>query len=309
MRKRTTLIGLAVVLLVVASFVAWLVILPRGEQTPSSQAMITATVPHVGVWATNLLAGVAQVQVIASGVAEVHEFSLSPEEVARASSSLLILANGAGLEPWLDDVAAQVPGVPIVETAAGLPLRADDPHTWLDPVLAQAQVQRASDALIEVFPEFATRILSNTEQYLARLAALDEQIRTSLVDLPRRQFIAFHDAFGYFASRYALEQIGQLVERPGDEPTFGDVAAVGQQAQTQNLTSIYIEPGAVPDLIESIAAEFDLTVRVLDPLEILPLEPDAYVAGMEKNLAELLAGFYSNSAVRSRAKLVHSSIP
>ena len=104
-----------------------------------------------------------------------------------------------------------------VDTSKGLNLLAtnddeihglSDPHIWLDPILAIHQVENIGDGLSKVDPTDAVYYYQNAQKFIGQLKSLDSSIRGNLSgsNCAKRDFIAFHNAFGYFAKEYGLNQ-------------------------------------------------------------------------------------------------------
>lgn len=81
-----------------------------------------------------------------------------------------------------------------------------DPHIWLDPILAKNQVKNIKDALENLDPTNKEYYENNAFNFTRELDSLDALIRSTLQRCDKNDFIAFHDAFGYFANRYGLKQ-------------------------------------------------------------------------------------------------------
>jgi zinc transport system substrate-binding protein len=262
----------------------------RTDFESNEKPLIVATVPHIAVWLENIVGEEAQIELLVKEQVDVHEFTFTPQDSELLAQADAIVANGAGLEPWLINIREQLPRVPLIETAAGLTLIEDDPHTWLDPVQAQQQVMAAANGLSAVLPGIAATTAANAQTYLGELQRLDNDIQTQLASISQKKFIAFHESFGYFARRYGLEQVAQLVERPGAESTLQNVAEIGDLIERNQLTTIFIEPGPVPDLASTLHDEFGVELRVLDTLETIVPERGAYLSHMYTNLEQLTAG-------------------
>ena len=95
--------------------------------------------------------------------AEPHDFDPTIQEVQRANSANLLVYNGASMEePWIHSLTPQNK----VDTSKGINLLANpndpdikgpnDPHIWLDPVLAIQQVKNIRDGLDKVDPKNAS---------------------------------------------------------------------------------------------------------------------------------------------------------
>ena len=76
-----------------------------------------------------------------------------------------------------------------------------NPHFWLDPVLAQKQVEAIASALVAVDPDNKDFYLENAADYIAQLQSLDEEIRNVAQSFSSREFITFHPAWTYFAKQ------------------------------------------------------------------------------------------------------------
>lgn len=288
--------GLVIFVVAVAGLFIGLAKLNPASDNPTvltgEQPLVVATVPHIAIWTKQLVGPGVRVQSLVTGGVDVHDFSFKPADLALVSRATLVVANGAGLEPWLPSLEQKFPDKTFVRAAQGLPLKKNDPHVWLDPVLAARQVENISNVLSATFPELDGVIKKNTAAYMASLQELDRQIQDTLDDLApsQKNFIVFHDAFNYLADRYGLRQAAQLVERPGDQLTLREIQNVGQTTRRLGIRVLFVEPGPVPDLAQSLADQFNLRLIVLDPLEVIPPEPGTYLAGMRKNLQALVQG-------------------
>jgi ABC-type Zn uptake system ZnuABC Zn-binding protein ZnuA len=280
--------SLALVVLV-AALVVWLV-QRRPEETTDTRPLVLATAPHVAVWLQNILGDDIHVESIVTPGVEVHDFSFTTEDVARANTATAIVASGAGLESWLSDFQETAPEVPVIDTSIGVDLIEGDPHIWLDPDRASVQIQTASSALQELFPDQAQGISQRTADYLTEIGVLETQIGTQLESLEQRNFIAFHESFGYFSEHYGLSQVAHIVETPGESASLEVLNQVRAAVEQYDIKALFIEPGPVPDIARTIEKDFGLTLVVLDPMEGLPLEHDAYVIHMKNNATALVDG-------------------
>lgn len=256
----------------------------------TGRPVVVATVPHVAGWLRNILEPEIQVESLIRGGADVHSFTLSPTTVDLLAGARAIVANGAGLEPWLGDIAGQYATTPLIDTSLAVTVDGDDPHIWLDPVRAKDQIEYASVELQKILPSYAAVIAKRTQTYTQQLTQLDQDIAAQVAQLSGKKFVAFHDSFGYFADRYGLVQDIHLVERPDAQVTLQDIAELGQQISRGGYNTIFIEPGPVPDLAQTLADEFGLTLRVLDTLETAPDDAGSYVRIMRENVSQLVQG-------------------
>ena len=61
-----------------------------------------------------------------------HDYQLTPGDLVALTKADVFVANGAGMEAFLDKAINQVPGLKVVEAAAGIPLAdGGNPHLWV----------------------------------------------------------------------------------------------------------------------------------------------------------------------------------
>ena len=161
-----------------------------------------------------------------------------------------------------------------------------DPHIWLNPVLAQSQVKNIANALSNSDPMNKNYYQSNAEIYIKELDLLDSKIRTDLSGC-RTDFITFHDAFSYFAHKYGLTQHTIVASTdPHGDVTPKTLEKIISTAKKLNINVIFAEENTSTKTSQVIADEIGGKVLVLSPLEIVSDEEN-YVSKMTKNLDNL----------------------
>jgi zinc/manganese transport system substrate-binding protein len=173
-----------------------------------------------------------------------------------------------------------------------------DPHIWLDPKRAIAQVENIRDGLIAVDPEGEAEYTANAEDFIAELQALDTEIAEQLAPFEGQTFVVFHNFAAYFAESYGL-QSEVLVGLPEENPSPDDVKRVVETVQAEGLKTILTEPQVGSSSFEAIANDLDISVSVFDPIETGgsdALQPDYYLTTMRQNAENLSASFEANQA-------------
>jgi len=190
------------------------------------------------------------------------------------------------------------PNVVIVDTSNGISIIEEldehddhesfgDPHIWLNPVMAQKQVANIADALIEIDPTNENYYNNNANSYIEKLDVLDKKITNELSMCEKKDFIAFHEAFSYFADQYGLNQHTILESTdPHSEPTSRNLENVINLAKNLDLNVIFTEETVDIRTSEVIANEINGKVLVLSPLEIGD-DNTSYIEKMEQNLLHL----------------------
>lgn len=243
--------------------------------------------------------------IIPSGI-EPHDWEPTIQDLQKMQQADMIIINGAGFEKWLEDFVTSNPNAVIVDTSNGIELIESsnirenekqldeehdtefnkDPHIWLDPVLAKKQVENIASALVKLDPKNAEYYNKNADAYNAKLNMFDNKIRTDISMCDKKDFIAFHNAFAYFAKEYDLNQHAIIGVNPQAEPTAATLQKIIENAKSLDLNIIFTEEAVNPRISEVLANEIGGKVLVLSPIEI-PDENKDYVSRMEQNLANL----------------------
>jgi zinc/manganese transport system substrate-binding protein len=122
---------------------------------------------------------------------------------------------------------------------------------------ATIYVTNIRDALVAADPAAADTYRANTVAYLARLDALDREVRAAVAGIPaaRRRVISTHDAFGYFAAAYGIAFIAPQGVSTETEVGARDLAAIVRQIRAEHIPAVFLENIADPRLMRQIAAE------------------------------------------------------
>jgi len=229
---------------------------------------------------------------------EPHDWEPTVKDLQRLQQADLVIINGVGFENWVHDFESIEPNVVIVDTSNGISIIEEldehddhesfgDPHIWLNPVMAQKQVANIADALIEIDQTNENYYNNNANSYIEKLDVLDKKITNELSMCEKKDFIAFHEAFSYFADQYGLNQHTILESTdPHSEPTSRNLENVINLAKNLDLNVIFTEETVDIRTSEVIANEINGKVLVLSPLEIGD-DNTSYIEKMEQNLLHL----------------------
>lgn len=166
-----------------------------------------------------------------------------------------------------------------------------DPHVWLDPVLAQKEVEAIVTGLTQADPAHKDDFRKNADGYIAKLKALDDSYRTGLKNVKHKEFVTQHAAFGYLAKEYGLTQIPIAGLSPEEEPAPGKMADIIKFTKDNQVKTIFFETLVEPKVAKTIAKEINAKTDVLNPIEGLTEEEKTnnldYIGVMSKNLEAL----------------------
>jgi len=306
MVSRARLLGtVAVIGVVVALVLAGGYLVAASLRPPARSGLtVVATFYPIYEFASNVAGSKANVSLLVPSTVDVHSFEPTPSSVAVLAGADVLAYNGAGLEPWIPSIvsAADNPHLTIVDASAGvatIPVPAEfqtgsnqtlDPHVWLDPVLAQQQVANILNGLVAADPADAAYFTANAHAYEAKLGLLDAEARNLTATTATRDFVTFHEAFGYFAREYGLTQIP--IGGPFEEdPTPAEIQAVVDAVHANHLCYVGYESLENPALSQAVAGETNATLIQLDPIEGLTATDQAlgktYLIKMQDDLTNL----------------------
>jgi zinc/manganese transport system substrate-binding protein len=193
---------------------------------------------------------------------DVHVYTPAPADAKKIADAKLLVVNGLGLEGWLPRLVQSSGSKAMVVTATDgiAPLRieqAADPHAWQSVVNARIYVANIRDALVSADPADAQVFRANAAAYLAKLDALDQEVRSSVAQIrpERRKVISTHGAFGYFAAAYGIEFIAPLGVSTESEASARDIAGIMTQIRTEKIPAVFLENISDVRLIRRISAE------------------------------------------------------
>ncbi len=203
-----------------------------------------------------------------------HVYEPTPEKVKELAKAKLFVENGAGLEFWAEKLVKAVSSkyLVIVNTSTGIDLLEEsgeegaNPHIWLNPQLAQKQVQAIRDALVQIDPNNKDYYATNAASYVAQLAALDTELQQQTSQFRYKAFISYHPAWSYFALRYGLIEAGVIEESPGRDPSAAQIKGLIDKVKELNVKVVFAESQFNPKAADTIASESGAKVITLDPL-------------------------------------------
>ncbi len=226
-----------------------------------------------------------------------HDYTVTTNDMKKLADAQVFVANGAGMESFLDKIIAQHPTIKIIQLSEGIPLikgegnEGDNPHLWVSISNAIIQVKNLGKAMEEFDSLHKELYAKNTADYVAKLETLRQKMHSELAPYKGRSIITFHEAFPYFAQEFDLK-IAAVVERePGSEPSAKELADTIELVKKNGIPALFSEPQYPAAAAGTIAKETGAKVYVLDPAVTGPDDYDAYINIMEDNLKVLKQAF------------------
>ena len=289
----------------------------------AAETIVTSFFP-IYLFALNLTDGLEGVDVVCltpPSAGCLHDYQLQTGDMKRLARADVFLINGAGMEGYLSGVFEAFPGLPVVDASIGVPLLEScvehdhdhghgdaeeeegaeeegheghhhemNAHIWLDASNAVIMVRNLADGLMAHLPQHADAIAANRDAYIARLTALDAELKAALSHIDHADVITFHEAFPYFAQAYGLHVAAVLNHEPEDALSPRALAHLCEAVMHLGNPPLFIEPQYDDAAARTVSRETGAPVYTLDPIvtgpEDVPLT--YYEDVMRQNVQVLL---------------------
>lgn len=243
---------------------------------------------------------------------DAHVYAPSPADAKTVADARVVFVNGLGFEGWLDRlIKASGTKASVVVATRGIKTRrmetesgkgndkghggdhgVTDPHAWQSVANAKIYVGNIRDALMKADPAAREIYQANADVYLAKLDALDRDIRAMIAKIPadRRKIITSHDAFGYFSAAYDMRFIAPQGVSTESEVSARDVAAIITQIKKQKIPAVFMEGITDDRLMRRIVKETGAKIGGALFSDALTDEAGAapsYIAMMRHNIKAL----------------------
>lgn len=285
------------VLLVISSIICFTAACSRNNQTVPAEDMkkglrIYTTFYPLYDFTKKIAGDNAQVENLVPAGVEPHDFELSPKQAAKIYDADIFIFLGESMEPWAKKMARELDekGVTVIEAGKGL-VENDDPHIWLDPVLAGKMAQSIYDGIVSADKGHAAIYEKNMTSLTERFDELDKNFKEITSHSLKKDVVTSHGILGYAARRYGFNQVAITGLSPQEEPSPKKMAELVKLCRTKDIKYIFTEPGGSSKLSETLARETGTKILQLNPLESLRTDEikagEDYFSIMEKNLEVL----------------------
>ncbi|ELP5727872.1 zinc ABC transporter substrate-binding protein ZnuA [Vibrio vulnificus] len=252
---------------------------------------VLTSIKPLQLMVNELMLGVNEPTLLVSSNASPHDYALKPSDVKKIRQADLVIWFGKDLEPFLTKLLEEQRSVLTISEIQDLPLREYenghahdghehgrfDPHFWMGIDIVEKIAPKITQRLIEVDGANKQQYQTNLASFLHRLAVTDEQLRTSLSSVKSAGYFVFHDAYGYFETRYQLNNLGHFTVSPERKPGAKTLIQIRNRLAQGDVRCVFAEPQFTPAVIESVLRGSDVKTGLLDPIgSEISLVPGSY---------------------------------
>jgi zinc/manganese transport system substrate-binding protein len=250
------------------------------------------------------------VEVLARGTQNPHDLEVRPSLMLKLRHADALIINGLELDDWAH-VAVQgannpriLPGgsglidasrgVPVLEVPTGRVDRSmgdvhpsGNPHYTLDPGMAPIVTQNIVEGLSRVAPDRRAAFERNRAAFLARLDGAMARWAQSFASLRGAKVVVYHGDWVYFFTRFGLQQVGTIEERPGIPATPSHLAQLIHQMKADQVKAVVVEPWSDQALAARVAQDAGAKLALLNAKLGTITGPEAYLVTTEANVTAL----------------------
>ena len=269
---------------------------PKTSQKDGQLNIVTSFYPMY-IATANITKGVEGVQLTNMTKPQtgcLHDYQLTTDDMKTLEKADVFVANGAGMESFLDKVIKEHKNLTVIDASKDISLLEENgqpnPHVWLDVDNAIKQVENISQQLCDADPNHAEAYKANAAVYIGKLKELQADMNNELKDISHRDIVTFHEAFPYFAQEFNLNIIKVIEREPGTEPSPQELEDIIKDVNKLPAKVLFTEPQYSPTAAETIARETGAHIYALDPIvtgEANEQALDAYINTMKQNAKTL----------------------
>ncbi|MBD8068559.1 metal ABC transporter solute-binding protein, Zn/Mn family [Bacillus sp. PS06] len=166
-----------------------------------------------------------------------------------------------------------------------------DPHVWIDPILSISLAENIKEALIKLAPEHTEEFEQSFLALKEELEALDQEFQQAVSSAAHHEILVSHAAYGYWESRYGIEQISVTGLSPTQEPSQRQLQTIIETAKEHDIKYILFEQNVTGKVAEVVKKEIGAEALMLHNLESLTDDDlqnnEDYLSLMRKNIETL----------------------
>jgi zinc/manganese transport system substrate-binding protein len=203
---------------------------------------------------------VSVVSILNSPDQDPHLFEVSPAVIRQFVAARVVIYNGAGYDPWVEQVL-NATGKPdrVAIVAADLLRRknGDNPHLWYDPAAMPVVARALAAAFAAADPAHKDDYAARLATFLASLTPLDAKIAAIRGKYAGTVVTATEPVFGAMARALKLSMTNerfQLAVMNDTEPSARDVAAFERDLKDRKVRVLFYNKQAATELVSHLIA-------------------------------------------------------
>ena len=273
----------------------------RAESAPTVAAKklrIGVTLHPYYSWVANIVADRAEVVPVLPGTLNPHSYQPRPADVQNLVGLDAIVVNGLGHDDFIEPLlqAADRKDIHRIRPNDGLPLIANNPHTFLSITSAIQQIHTIARELGTLDPANAELYRENARAYCRRLRGMLARALQAIADLDvsRARIATVHDGYAYLFQELGLEVTAVVQPRHGIEPSAKQLADTIERIKAAGVNLLFTEMDLQSKYVNTIYDETGCRVLRLSHVASGEYTPEKFEQDMQQNLDTIVQGLRSS---------------
>ena len=202
---------------------------------------------------------------------EPHDFEPTATDIAGLSDADVFIYNGLGMEPWIYSINDVTAGTDVitVEAAQAVPNISEDydPHVWLDPENAYAQMYAIAEAFMQADSENSDYYAERLADCRAKIDKLTDDYKKAAKGFSQNTIITSHRAYFCLCNAFGLNQMAINGVDNSEDPSPAHMSEVESFIEANGIKYIFSEPLSSTAVVDAVASDTGCEVLILDPFE------------------------------------------
>lgn len=216
-----------------------------------------------------------------------HDYQLTTADLKKLENADVLIINGGGMEQFLDKVLERYPKLSIIDASEGI-LEGHNAHFWMSPKMYEQQLANIVAGLSHLDETHQAVYEENGQEYIEKIAALEERLLSAITEIPKEKAILFHDAFEYLAEQLGIEVVYSIELEEDTALNTGEIAEIVDKVKAEQVGILFTEKQFSDSIPAGISRETGASICVVDTLVSGELKKEAYLEGMNHNLEAIL---------------------
>jgi len=253
----------------------------QADNTDESKITVSVTFNAIKEFVLAVGKDKVEISTIIPDGTEPHDFEPKAQDLVDLSTAKVFVYNGFGMESWVDDAiqAANNADLIAVDASDGATAITNteseeieehgqyDPHIWLSLKGAEVQVKNIKDALVEADPFNKDYYEKNCTDFVSQLESLYNEYNEKFQSVEKKNFVTGHAAFAYLCQDFGLTQNSVEDVFAEGEPSAQQLTELVTYCKENNVTTIFAEEMASPDVSQTLANEVGAEVETIYTIE------------------------------------------
>ena len=232
-----------------------------GDSSAGAKKKVTVTTSFLADMTKELAGDYVDIDLIIPAGEDPHLYVAQPADLKKLKDADLVLYHGLHFEGKMVEILEKRGTAVTADFPADAVLRMEedgesvvDPHFWFSIALYKKATEKAADSLSKLVPEHEKEIRANSAAYLAKLDALDAEVKEKIASIPegKRNLVTPHDAFNYFSKSYGMTVVAPQGVSTNSEVANADIEKTADFIVEHKVKAVFAESTTNPERMKKL---------------------------------------------------------